>query len=175
METHLVTNDCFQIAILHQADQFIDLFQVVREWFFNEQVTARLSCPDRGRDVQAGWVADESHFRHLGQSLLQILEDAQAIFFIQACPFFNLQLVGKDWRIGPGIIGDDFDIVAPQHPQIPQVTLADSAESHDKGFHLVISSQLKAINPNKIASERILDSALPSSLRRRWLRAQPAR
>ncbi len=138
------------------------------------KATTRLGCPDRRRDMQAGGVADEGDLWLLGQSLFEVREDEQVVFFFQVCPFLDLELVGENRRIGAGIIRDDFHIIPQQHPQVTQVALSDPAETHDKDFHLASSSQSKVFMPSRNASKRIRGSALPRPLHLRWRRVPPA-
>jgi hypothetical protein len=63
--------------------------------------------------MQAGGVTNEGSLRSLSQSLFDIHENAQVIFFLQTRPFFNLELVSQNRYIRTGIIRNDFQIVSP--------------------------------------------------------------
>ena len=116
METHLIADHGCQAAAFHQADQFVHLFQAVRKWFLDKQGATLPGCPDCRRDMQTGGITNESRLWLLRQGLFDIRKEAQVVFFLQACPCFNLELVGQDRWIGTGIICHDIQIITSRHP-----------------------------------------------------------
>jgi hypothetical protein len=107
----------------------------VRQWLFHENMASGSKGSKRNRDVKARRVADESNSGAFGKRCLQSWHQADSI----ACNKIDIrlysELIGNHMGESTGAPSHNVDRVAPQLPEIAQVTLADGSKSYEESLH----------------------------------------
>src|SRR2546425_6490270 len=102
--------------------------------------------------MQTVRITDKRRLRFVSQSLLQIAKGADAVLLTQSVWGFYLQRIVKNMIQAAYPHRQQFDLIAQQGSQIPNVSLADGTQADDQHSHRSAATAFRStrIIPNLI-------------------------
>ena len=148
MESELVSHHHDAPMLLYLVDQFGQAPKIMRDRLLDEQIAARAHAHQRGRDMETGWIADESDRWLLGERVLQSGKDADVVLGLHAATGHQVQAGSHHVRKSPDSIGENVNLAAEDGAQVAHVPLSDSTEANDKDLQHPSLLALECMRPN---------------------------
>ena len=110
MKSQLIADETHQPLAIDEVDELWNAVEIMRERFFNEEMTPRPGRREGHRHVQAVWIRDEHRIRFLGKRLVEIHEDSQPEAGLDISIRFDAQVRSDDVLQPSNPVGPELDI-----------------------------------------------------------------